>query len=341
MANLRRRMPAPAALDFDPYEHDPERWGVSLSQSAELMLPCLDAAGARSVLEIGAYAGDLTRVLVGWAQRADATVGAVDPAPQPALVKLAEEHPELHLIRRTSLEALPDIELPDAVVIDGDHNWYTVTEELRLIGGRAPGAELPLLIFHDVSWPHARRDDYHEAGAIPADARQPVAGADAGIFPGEPGLRPGGGLPYPNSAAREGGPHNGVRTAVEDFAAARPDVRFARVPTFFGFGVVWSTQAPWSDAVAAIVDPWDGHPLLERLEANRVHHLALGQTRLRELWAEQQRRSRQEVVLRRLLDSSAFALAERLSRLRRRAGVAPGSAVVSRDEVRRALDEPS
>ncbi len=325
---------------FDPYDHDPERWGVSLSQSAELMLPCLDAAGARSVVEIGAFAGDLTRVLVAWAARSGATVGAIDPAPQPALEALADQHPELSLVRRTSLAALPEIGLPDAVVIDGDHNWYTVSEELRLIDERAPGGGLPLLLFHDVSWPHARRDDYHEAGAIPAEHRHEVAGADGGIFPGEPGLRPGGGLPYPNSAAREGGPRNGVRTAVEDFAAGRQDVRFARVPSFFGFGVAWSREAPWSDAVAAVVDPWDGHPLLERLEANRVHHLALGQTRLRELWAEQERRGRQEVLLRRLLDSSAFALAERLSRLRRRAGVAPGATVVSRDEIRRALDEP-
>ena len=46
------------------YSHDPARWGASLAHSAELLLPCLDAAGARSVVEVGAYAGDLTRVLV-------------------------------------------------------------------------------------------------------------------------------------------------------------------------------------------------------------------------------------------------------------------------------------
>ena len=140
---------------------------MSLAQSAEIMLPCLDAAGARSVVEVGAFAGDLTRVLVDWAAGAGARVGAVDPAPQPALVALAREHPELELIRETSLEALPRIPLPDAVVIDGDHNYYTVSEELRLIGERAPGADLPLLLFHDVCWPHARRDDYFDAERSP------------------------------------------------------------------------------------------------------------------------------------------------------------------------------
>lgn len=322
---------------FDPYDHDPDQWGVSLSQNAEIMLPCLDAAGARSVVEIGAFAGDLTRVLVAWASRAGAKVGAIDPSPQPGLEALARDHPELELIRETSLEALPRIDLPDAVVIDGDHNYWTVQEELRIIGERAPGAELPLLLFHDVCWPHARRDDYYAAELIPGDYRQPVAGNRGGIFPGEPGLRPGGGLPYPRSADHEGGERNGVLTAVEDWLATREDVRLAVVPAFFGFGLAWDRRAPWAGAVAAIVDPYDRHPVLQRLEANRVHHLALGHTRLAELWEARERQTRQEAVLRRLLDSSAFALAERLSRLRRRAGVAPAASVVSKEEIRLAL----
>src|SRR3954447_10047816 len=175
-----------------------------MAQSAELILPCLDAAGVRSIVEVGAFAGDLTRVLVDWAGTAGGRVTAVDPSPQDGLVALARERPELELIRETSLTALPALpELPDAVVIDGDHNYYTVREELRLIGERAPGAELPLLLFHDVCWPHGRRDDYFDAGQIPDGYRLPVAGSRGGLVPGDPGIRPGG-LPYPRSADREG-----------------------------------------------------------------------------------------------------------------------------------------
>jgi hypothetical protein len=324
--------------DFDPYHSDPDRWGTSLAQSAELMLPCLDAAGVRSVAELGAFAGDLTRVLLGWAAAAGARVTAVDPSPQAGLVALAGEHPELELVRQTSLEALPAIELPDAVIVDGDHNYYTVSEELRLIGERAPGAGLPLLLFHDVCWPHGRRDDYYAPGHIPDDYRQPLAGGAGGIFPGVPGLRAGG-LPYPRSAAREGGPRNGVLTAVEDFVAGRDGLRLAVVPVFFGFGVVWHQAAPWSDGLARILDPWDRNPILERLEANRVHHLAQGHARLVESWRVRERQARQEAVMRRLLESSAFAVAERLSRLRVRARIAPAQSVVSKGEIRRALEE--
>ena len=45
---------------FDPFLNDPTRWSTSLANVAEVMLPCLEAAGARSVVEVGAFAGDLT-----------------------------------------------------------------------------------------------------------------------------------------------------------------------------------------------------------------------------------------------------------------------------------------
>jgi hypothetical protein len=322
--------------DFDPYRNDPQRWGVSLAQMTELLLPCLDAAEIRSIAEVGAFAGDLTRVLVDWAAHAGATVTAIDPSPQEGLVALAQEHSELTLIRRTSLEALPELQLPDAIVIDGDHNYYTVSEELRLIGDRAEGSALPLLLFHDVGWPHGRRDDYFAAEEIPSGARQPTIGGRGGIVPGDPGVRPGG-LPYPRSAAHEGGPGNGVLTAIEDFAAQQGQLRLVVVPAFFGFGVAWHTGKRWSDALAAILDPFDRHPVLERLEANRVDHLARGHVRQSEVWELQQQLARQQSLLQRMLDSSAFSVAERLSRLRASAGIATEQSVVSKDEIRAVL----
>jgi methyltransferase family protein len=314
-------------VTHDPYSHDPARWGASLAHSAELVLSCLDAAGARTVVEVGAFAGDLTRVLVGWAAERGATVTAIDPAPQPDLEALRG----IELVRRTSLDALPEIPLPDAVIIDGDHNYFTVREELSLIGKRAPGAELPLLLFHDVCWPHGRRDDYHDANSVPAQFRHPVAGGRGGLFPGDAGLRPGA-LPYPRSADQEGGARNGVLTAVEDFVAERERLRLVVVPVFFGIGAVWHLDAPWSDAMSALLDPFDRNPVLERLERNRVLHIA-------QEFVLAQRAARQEAVLRRMLESKAFAVAERLSKLRVRAGIAPAQSVISRDEIRRALDD--
>jgi len=322
----------------DPYASDPTRWAHSMAHHADLMLPCLDATGAGLVVEIGAFAGGLTRVLADWASGRGARVLAIDPSPQDELLALERERDEVELVRETSLDALPHIPAPDVVIIDGDHNYYVVSEELRLIAERAPGAELPLLLFHDVAWPHGRRDDYFDPDEIPEERRHPVAGTSGGIFPGEPGLSADG-LPYPRSAAREGGPENGVLTAAEDFVARREDLRLAVVPAFFGFGLVWHTGAPWAAAIAELVDPWDGNPLLRRLEENRVYHLAVSHARQVQLWSAQERLARRDGVLRRMLESSAFAVAERLSRIRVRLGIAPAQSVISKQEIRRALED--
>jgi Methyltransferase domain len=336
-AGIRLASMVRAPLRFDPYMHDPQHWGVSLAQSAELIIPCLDAVGASSVAEIGAFAGDLTTVLVQWAGAAGAHVIAIDPSPQESLTALANDTPILDLVRKPSLEALSEISIPDALIIDGDHNYYMVSEEARLIWERAPDDRLPLLMFHDVGWPHGRRDDYFAVEVVPEDFRQPLAGPSRGIVPGDAGVRPDG-LPYPRSAAHEGGARNGVLTAVEDFVAAHEELRLVVVPAFFGLGVVWHRRAPWARDVEAILGPWDRHPILERLEANRLQHLSERHALAVEHWKLQDKLALQEAVLRRLLHSSAFAVAERLSRLRLRAGIAIHEDSVGKDQIRRVLE---
>jgi hypothetical protein len=308
---------------------DPGQWGHSLVNNAEILMPCLDATGAQSVIEVGAYAGDVTRLLLGWASGSGARVVAIDPSPQESLARLAEERSDLELVRETSHDALRHLPPADAVVIDGDHNYYTVSEELRLIEQAAAGGPLPLLMFHDVRWPHARRDHYFAPELIPAEHRQPTV--NGGLFPGDPGIRDDG-LPYTSVAIREGGPRNGVLTAVEDFVEAHDGLQLAIVPTFFGLGVVWQRDAPWAEALAEILKPYDRNPVLERMEANRVMHLASMHSQAVQSMVEGQKTARKDALLRLLLESRAFALAERLSRVRQ-----GGEPPFSRDEIRRLL----
>ena len=348
--------------ETNPSQNDPDRWGHSLTNLGELLVGCLDASGARSVAEVGAYAGDLTGLLLDWAAGVGGQVIAIEPTPHPNLAALSERRPELDLIREPSHEALRHISLPDAVIIDGDHNYFTVSGELGIVGERAPGAEIPLLMFHDIGWPHGRRDAYWDPGRVPDEHRQPTDSRPL-LFPGEPGLADEGMLMY-TSAVREGGPGNGVLTALEDFLEGRPDLRLATVPAFFGFGIVWHRDASGASALSELIKPWDRHPVLERLEANRVHHLAtsLGrETSLTQARAEledlrsenasleEQRaaaeaelaglRARslaQERVLRALLHSGGLRLADRLSALRH-----PGRGWSWPGRVRSALGEDS
>jgi predicted O-methyltransferase YrrM len=319
------------APDAELRGDDADRVGHSLGNLIEIVFPLLDAVAARSVVEIGSYAGDLTRLILGWAAGAEARVLAVDPDPRPELIELGEHHEELELIRKTSHEALREIAVPDAVIIDGDHNYYTVCEELRLINERARGG-IPLILLHDVCWPHGRRDAYYAPLRIPAEYRRSAA-RNVRLFPGDQGIAEGG-LPYPWAAEREGGPRNGVLTAVEDFVEGREGLRLAIVPAFFGLGVLWRHDAPWAGEVAEILDQWDRNPVLARMEANRVLHIATEHAQVGELIPLQERTRIQEDVLRLMLGSSAFAWAERLSRLRK-----GGRPAFSRELVRRALGD--
>ncbi len=80
---------------------------------------------------------------------------AIDPTPHPDLEQLERERDDLELIRETSHEALVHIPLTDAIILDGDHNYYTLSEELRIIlsGSSAEQRQMPLLLLHDVGLP--------------------------------------------------------------------------------------------------------------------------------------------------------------------------------------------
>jgi Methyltransferase domain len=329
-AYTRRAVEIPFGLN--PYENDPGAWGASLLHNAELLLGCLDAVRARSVAEVGAYEGDLTRLLLLWAERADARVQAIDPAPQPGIEELERQHGELELIRETSLQALEHIAMPDVVILDGDHNYYMVSEELRRLAARASeeAERLPLILLHDVCWPHGRRDDYFDPEQIPEEHRQPVV-KDAGLYPGIEGTRHGG-LPFEWTAAREGGPRNGVLTAIEDFLVGHSELQLAIVPTFFGLGVVWDREAPHAQELFELLEPWDRNPLIARLERNRVLQLSSSQVQLKLATEAQERLNRIEQLLHRMLMSRAFSAAELFLRVRQR-----GKPVFSKAEIRELL----
>lgn len=316
------RTGAPHEIPFNPA--DP--WFTSLANNAEFLFGSLDAAGARSVTEVGAYDGELTTLLLDWAAPHDGRVVAIDPDPQPPLARLADEREDLELIRALSHEALEGIELTDAVILDGDHNYFTVAGELRRIAEAAGDDPLPLLLFHDVGWPHGRRDAYCAVEQIPAEARPHPVVEGGGLFPGDAGIRPDG-LPMWGSAAREGGERNGVLTAVEDFMETRYGLRLAIVPSFFGFGVLWETGAPYADALEELLGPWDRHPVLQRMEDSRVLFLAASHGAFA-------RDDRKAHLLRRLLMSRTFRIAQGISRLANR-----GEPAITRAEIEDRLAE--
>ena len=194
-----------------------------------VIAPLIEAVDPKVVVEIGALRGDTTvRLLESLDHGAELHV--IDPEPQFDPAEHERRFAGRYVFHRDpSLDVIPDLPPVDVALIDGDHNWYTVHNELRLLdnGARRAGAELPLLVLHDVLWPYGRRDGYYALDRIPAEFRQPSR--KAGIKRGQDALVTDGGLnSHIHNADHEGGPRNGVLTALEDFIAVREPPRAPR-----------------------------------------------------------------------------------------------------------------
>jgi hypothetical protein len=239
----------------------------SLLEHRDLIFGCLEAAGARRIVEIGSETGGFTKALVDWAGGHGATVATVEPRPTPEIARLADSNGHFELVEGRSPEALADAGAADAYVIDGDHNYWTVSRELEIAFAEPP----TLAVLHDVGWPCARRDQYYAPDALPPGTVHPHS-FDKGRAPDEAGLVDGGfrGAGEFAVADREGGPANGVLTAVEDFVADRPDLCYRHVPTIFGVGFVYPKEAAYARRVSSRLAPWHDTELLARLERNRI-----------------------------------------------------------------------
>lgn len=202
--------------------------------------PLLEARAPKRVVEIGAWEGANTKLLADWAKAHDAMLHVIDPKPRfdtDEYTRLWAGHIEIH--RELSLQALEPIGPVDMMFIDGDHNWYTVFNELQLID--RINSRWPLIVIHDVGWPYGRRDMYYAPETVPSEYVQPHR--QSGIVRGRSALADRGRHRTAFNAEREGGPRNGVLTAIEDFLAqTNRDLLLLARPGFAGLGVLVSAE---------------------------------------------------------------------------------------------------
>lgn len=189
-----------------------------------VIAPLLDALGADTVVEIGAEQGRTTRLLCERAAGRNGKVIAIDPQPRfDVSAWELEWGGRLQVIRARSLDVIAKLPAADAVLVDGDHNYFTVSRELEAMdtGAKNRGEAPPVFLLHDVGWPYGRRDLYYDPESIPFEHRHDAARAAL-----HPGRKEAGGSGVNGdlwNAVEEGGPRNGVLTAVEDFISERPE----------------------------------------------------------------------------------------------------------------------
>lgn len=243
--------------------------------------PMIETIQPRQIMEIGADSGWNTRNILDYCRASGAHADIVDPAPRPSLHEVLADFSaaEYHYRPLKSTAAIPQLKTPDVALIDGDHNWATVYSELNLLlaGAMQAGLSPPIVISHDVAWPYARRDMYYNPGDLEASQKHPYA--YRGMLPGVSELVEHGMNGVLANALHEGGPRNGVLTAIEDYiASAGVEYVFRKLPFFNGLGILVPV-ARMTPALQALLDSFfTADSLLEAclaVEADAMHLRAI------------------------------------------------------------------
>ncbi|MEV3924817.1 class I SAM-dependent methyltransferase [Actinomadura coerulea] len=226
----------------------------------ETVFRCRDV---RVVVEVGVESGQVSALYADLG----ATVHCVEPAPGEELRAVLGADPRLNLVEGLSPAVLPDLPVADLYILDGDHNYAVVRDELAWIMANAPDA---VVVLHDVLWPCGRRDFYYQPSPVAPEDAHPATTDGPTVWHDE--LTPAGfvGDGAYTVAERAGGPRNGVLTAVEDALDGADGWRFEIVPAVFGFGVLARTGAPGTDSVFEALRPYTSSRLLTAMENNRI-----------------------------------------------------------------------
>ncbi len=240
--------------------------------------PLFEAVAPREIVEIGADYGDNTRNILDYCRQTDSRAHIIDPQPRFDPEEFHQEYGDHFIFYQSlSLNALPRIGRMEAVLIDGDHNWYTVYHELKLIEQNCQknGVPFPLVLLHDVAWPYGRRDMYYDPQNIPAPFRLPYA--QKGLDPDRADLVENGGLnPHLCNAIYEHSLKNGVLSAVEDFMreSGQPH-ELIILPVFHGLGILYpsvlkQSHPLFSERIGYLSAPDIFFKLLTEVEKSRI-----------------------------------------------------------------------
>jgi len=192
----------------------------------------------KKIVEIGVFRGENTEKILQYCQQEEAHLIAIDTETKDMSISMNSNF--LTFIKGLSLDVLPTLSDYDAILIDGDHNWYTVYHELKIVEKFAiENGKFPLIMLHDTAPPFARRDMYYDMSTIPSEFLQPHRlTKEAGEY----------------DVINEGGERNGVLTAVEDFLKETSlPYSFKNLQSNNGLGIITPTEVNLEERVTQII----------------------------------------------------------------------------------------
>ena len=230
-----------------------------------IIKPIFDELKPKHIVEVGSDRGINTENILKYCKKNNAKLTSIDPSHKLNLKKINEEYANnFELIEDFSLNVLHTMKNYDLILIDGDHNWYTVYNELKTIEKQFKNQHFPFIILHDVSWPYGRRDMYYNPDVIPQKFKHKYS--KLGIYPDSNELLEHGGLNTDlYNAIEEDLPRNGVKTAIEDFIE-ESDLRltFRTINAFHGLGLLYYSNKQLDKKIASIINNSNIEEYLEK-----------------------------------------------------------------------------
>lgn len=238
----------------------------SMSNFKEIFDKILNIYQPKIIVEIGCeYAGSTIQFLE-YCKKNDAKLIIIDPSPYVDVNKVLHKYTDYYtFLNERSLDGLSVIPKADLYVVDGDHNYWTVKNELIKIFDQ----NNPLVILHDVGFPWARRDLYYNPKDIPVEFLSEysyVKGininnqvVDFGGFTGK------GDFAFSLKANTK---DVGVLTAIENFLESRTDLFYVEIPLIFGLGFI-GNELIIKEKISPILEPYKIN-LMYEIERNRM-----------------------------------------------------------------------
>lgn len=237
----------------------------SMSNFKEIIGKILDEIQPKIIVEIGCeYAGSTFQFLE-YCKKNNAFLYIVDPSPFVDVQSILKDYSEYYkFVEEKSLDALKKITKADLYIVDGDHNYWTVINELNLIFED----NFPLVIIHDVGFPWSRRDLYYNPADIPKEYLHPYS-YDHGIDIKDKlvlrgGFHGAGHFAFSNETNKE---RMGVLTAIEDFLKYQPNLLYQGIPLIFGLGFIANTVK--FEKIEKFLKPYQIE-LMYEIERNRM-----------------------------------------------------------------------
>ncbi|MDO9045719.1 MAG: glycosyltransferase [Methanobacteriaceae archaeon] len=234
-----------------------------------IILPIIKSINSKYIIEVGSDTGLNTKNILKYCIDHDAHMTAIDPFPSFDIDEFKRVYEDkFEMLTELSLNALPNLNDYDVILLDGDHNWYTLYNELKIIERNFKNKNFPLVFLHDIGWPYARRDLYYNPQDIPENYRQPYK--KLGICPGETNLKEQGGINSKfNNSIYENTSKNGVLTAVEDFIQESDlEFFFESISAFFGLGILIPKNMEMENIVKTVIKKANFESTLENERIN-------------------------------------------------------------------------